>query len=61
MAHYATLGNTRSTLYSSVITLKCLDGGDKGGNRVTTKLLVNNSESAYKGQVLLFGVKEGRK
>ena len=58
--HNATLGD-RSTLYLSMVALKCLDGGVKGGNRVTTKLLVNNSECAHKGQVLLLGVKERRK
>ena len=61
MAHYATLCDTRLALYWSVVALKWLDGGDEGGNRVTTKLLVDNSDSAYKGQVLLLGVKEGHK
>jgi hypothetical protein len=49
VAHYTTLSDTRLTLYPSVVTLKCLDKGDEGGNRVTTKLLVNNSESVHKG------------
>jgi hypothetical protein len=54
-----TMGNTRSSPHPSVVTLGCLDGRDKRGNRVATKLPVDNSESTHEGQVLLSGVKEG--
>ena len=54
-----TMGNTRLSPHLSMVTLGCLDGGDERGSRVATKPLVNNLESAYKGQVLLSGVKEG--
>jgi hypothetical protein len=57
---YATLGDARSSPHPSVVALGCLDGRDERGDRVATKPLVNNSESAHKGQVLLSGVKEGR-
>ena len=53
-------GDTRLSPHLSVVALGCLDERDKRGNRVATKLPVDNSESAHKGQVLLLGVKEGR-
>ena len=55
----ATLGDTRSSPHPSVVALGCLDGRDERGDRVATKPLVDNSESAHEGQVLLSGVKEG--
>jgi len=53
-------GDTRSSPHLSVVALGCLDGRDEGGDRVITKPLVDNLESAHEGQVLLSGVKEGR-
>jgi hypothetical protein len=53
------MGDTRSSPHPSMVALECLDGRDERGDRVTTKPLVNNSESTHKGQVLLSGVKEG--
>jgi len=55
------MGDTRSSLHPSMVALGCLDEGDERGDRVTTKLPVNNLESTHKGQVLLSGVKEGHK
>jgi hypothetical protein len=54
-----TMGDTRSSPHPSVVALGCLDGRDERGDRVATKPLVDNLESAHEGQVLLSGVKEG--
>ena len=54
-------GDTRSSPHPSVVALGCLDGREERGDRVTTKPLVDNSESAHEGQVLLSGVKERHK
>ena len=54
-------GDTRLSPHPSMVTLGCLDGRDERGNRVVTKPLVDNSESAHEGQVLLSGVKEGHR
>jgi len=56
-----TRGDTRSSPHPSVVALGCLDGREERGDRVATKPPVDNSESAYEGQVLLSGVKEGHK
>ena len=53
------MGDTRSSPHPSVVALGCLDGRDERGDRVATKPLVDNLESAHEGQVLLSGVKEG--
>jgi hypothetical protein len=53
------LGDTRSSPHPSVVALGCLDGRDERGDRVVTKPLADNSESAHEGQVLLSGVKGG--
>jgi len=53
------MGDTRLSPHPSIVALGCLDGRDERGDRVTTKLPVNNSESTHKGQVLLSGVTEG--
>jgi hypothetical protein len=53
------MGDTRSNPHPSMVALGCLDGRDKRGDRVATKPLVNNLESAHEGQVLLSGVEEG--
>jgi hypothetical protein len=53
-----TMGDTRSSPHPSVVALGCLDVRDERGNRVIMQPPVNNLESAYKGQVLLSGVKE---
>jgi len=58
-AHYAIIGDTRSSPHLSMFTLGCLDERDKRGDRVATKPPVDNSKSAHEGQVLLLGVKEG--
>ena len=54
-----TMGDTRLSSHPSVVALGCLDGRDERGDRVITKLPVDNLESAHEGQVLLLGVKEG--
>jgi len=53
------MGDTRSSPHPSMVALGCLDEGDERGDRVITKLPVNNLESTHEGQVLLSGVKEG--
>jgi hypothetical protein len=53
------MGDTRSSPHLSMVALGCLDGRDERSNRVATKPLVDNPESAHKGQVLLSEVKEG--